>query len=211
LKNVIILGLPEKYGTSMDFVLLADKNNWNVTIVDDRAGRLTMCREVLGTLVGRALIHRYPRIVSIDSLPTFRTRVPFDLVLSCEVLQRFSPVERRQYAEAVSSLGHNAIIFVPNKDNKAHAQISKLQALTLDDLKELFKDSNVMNIGYVDLPPFPPGLKARRNAGTRRNGTLLRVVLMKVLVSWLRLEQVMPSCVKRKYSHIAFVYVHKSE
>jgi hypothetical protein len=204
-RNVLVLGLPEKYGTSMDFVLLADQQNCNLTIVDDRDNSLEKCRDVLHVLKERGFISTYPNIISVDNLLRFQSRQCFDLVLSCEVLQRLHEDDRSRYITNALGVARYAAIFTPNKENGSHAKISKLNAMRLSELRDLFSKYQIIDAGCLDLPPFPPGLKMNRHNRSRgtHNAPADKIV-MRVLDEWSRLEK-LPEILKIRNSHIVFV------
>jgi len=206
IRNIIVLGLPEKYGASMDFVLLADYQGCGVTIVDDRCKSVLKCRDVLREMNERGLIHKIPKVIEVDDLLNRQERNGvFDLAVSCEVLQRVAPLKRRDYIMNSLSIARYAAVFVPNKANGSHAKVSKLEAIELDDLHNLFKGYRIVDEGYVDMPPFPPGLKRRsKNTGRGSYRHLQDKVIVRLLDGWSKVERFSTGFKARK-SHIAFV------
>jgi len=205
IENVLILGLPEKYGTSMDFVLLGDQHGCNITVVDERSRNVDKCRNILDSLRKRELLSKYPKVIEVDDLPHFHNAGSFDLVLCSEVLQRLPEGERQDYVRNALHIARYAAMFMPNKENISHAKISKLEALGLEELLNLFVGYAILEKGYIDMPPFPPGLKIAKR--TRANGahqTFKDRILIEMLEQWSKIEGFSDG-LKRRNSHIVFV------
>jgi nucleoside-diphosphate-sugar epimerase len=204
IENILILGLPEKYGTSMDFVLLADQHDCRVTIVDERSKNLDKCRKALDVLRKRDFIREYPQMIKVEGLSRFQSTGDLDLVLCSEVLQRLSERERHDYLRNTFHMTKYVAMFVPNKENKSHARISRLESLTLDELLNLFGGYLILDKGYIDLPPFPPGLKmTKRSHGGESHNAFKDRILIKTLDQWSRIEKFSNGL--RSSSHIVFV------
>jgi hypothetical protein len=64
----------------------------------------------------------------------------------------------------------------------------------------------VCEAGYLDLPPFPPGLQ--RSAGVKERAAESRVerLIMRGLEWWIRIERSLPRFVKRRFGHIVYVF-----
>ena len=206
IRNILVLGLPEKYGASMDFVLLADHQGCCVTILDDRCKSVLKCRDVLREMNERGLIHKIPKVIEVDDLLDRQEQIGlFDLAVSCEVLQRVAPVKRKDYIMNSLSIARYVAVFVPNKANGSHAKISKLGAIELGELHSLFNGYRIIDEGYVDMPPFPPGLKRRSKTPARRSCRHLQdKIIVRLLDAWSRVEKVY-TVFKIRNSHIVFV------
>jgi hypothetical protein len=207
IREILVLGLPEKYGASMDFVLLADHQGCGVTIVDDRSESINKCKTVLRELKERDLISKTPRVIQVNDLPGSQQNLNhFDLVLSCEVLQRLPASAKREYVRTSLSVAKYAAVFVPNQANTAHARISKLQAMQLSELRNLFNDYMIVEEGYVDMPPFPPGLKRNTRGRARgRHQALRDKIIIQLLNGWSTVEREASTCFREPNSHIVFV------
>ena len=174
-KSVLIYGLPEKYGYSMDFFRLARKWGAKVFILEKRMVKLRKCLDMINELGWEM-----PQIVR-------KVQKEYDLILSCEVLQS---VNKQRYANTVQRYSKRAIVFVPNADNKGHSKISGLKSMTLRELEELFSAKG----GYVDMPPFPPGARSKSKK---------RQFLIWPLEIYGKLEQYL--LFKKKCAHICYM------
>jgi hypothetical protein len=206
IRSILVLGLPEKYGTSMDFVMLADHHGCGLTMVDDRSKSVNKCRNVLREMTERGLLRKTPRLIEVDDLLNHPKDIGvFDLALSCEVLQRLAPIRRRDYVRNALGIAKYAAVFAPNKSNGSHAKISKLGAMELSELQKLFNGYQIVDEGYVDMPPFPPGLKTKsRNRASGTHRALQDKIVIRLLDGWSKIER-LSTGFKPGNSHIVFV------
>lgn len=161
-RDVLIYGLPERYGFSMDLFWLFRQSK--ICLYEDRMVRLNRCLE----LADRLRLPR-PEIVS-------RVNRKFGLVISCEAFQRMN---KDRYANTVLSNAGMALILVPNSDNKAHATSTGLKGCTLKELEGHFQAKG----GYIDMPPFSPGIRMKGKPGNLH---------FYILQSWAHLEPFLP-------------------
>jgi len=219
--SILIAGLPEKYGTSLDFLLLATELGAKVMVVDDRSQAIARLREALARLAG---MPDGPQIASpthvvvsdLASLATLDAR--FDLVLSSEVLQRLSPDHRVRYVNKLAGLTRAFALFCPNADNQAHNTRSGLGGLTLEEIRALATDRDLqtranvrdaprsVSSGFIDMPPFPPGIT--RSAEQRADATSGRFegAVMNGLGYYARFERLLPPFIRRRQSHIVYAF-----
>jgi len=202
-KNVLVAGLPEKYGSSMDFVLFAQKYNLNITIVDDRGENINKFKKILELAKEK---DDCIEITEIDRLSDLKLNLKekYDLLLCCEVLQRLSEEERTKYFNQIGEIAENALIFVPNKENRSHAKLSGLNALNLNELSNYCQRYDIIDKGYVDMPPFPPGLKRSEEDRQKVTESFLQKSFMKTLELWAGSEVIFPKIFKRRFSHIIY-------
>lgn len=210
-RSVLIAGLPEKYGASLDFMLLASEIGANVTVVDDRQHALERLRNSLGEL---EKWNSAPRIGSpaailltdLDNLSSIRQR--FDLVLTSEVVQRLTPESRASFVGRLRHMSRALAIFSPNADNEAHNTRSGLAGLRLDELRRLTDGQGIQVAGYIDMPPFPPGIT--RSAEQREVATSGRFEawVMWGLGRYASVERFIPPPIRRRQSHIVFSLTH---
>jgi len=172
-KSILIYGLPEKYGYSMDFIYYGGMIGAKVSVYEKRAEKLRKHKQIIKKL-------GLPEPKYIDRASEC------DLLLSCEVAQR-----DKKIIEAVKKVKH-AFVFVPNAHNKSHSKISKLKGLTSKELQEMFPDGQY---GYVDMPPFPPGIKKKQKIS---NSSLLSVLRF-----FGCFEEFLPF--KKRLAHIVFI------
>jgi hypothetical protein len=107
IKNVLIYGLPEKYGFSLDFIHFCYKNNLNVSLFEKKWVKIKKFKEILSMLNKKNIrTNNLKKIKKIDK--------KYDLVLSCEVLQSLKESELKEYANNIQKYSKTAIVFVPN-------------------------------------------------------------------------------------------------
>ncbi len=198
-RRILVAGLPEKYGTSLDFAILADGLDAELEIADERERALDRSKSAIdaarrgGKLGGLRV--RFRRCGSIDEV----TRGEHDAVLSCEVLQRVAPERREVFANALRAAAPLGAVFVPNSENASHLKISGLDGLTLADLRDLFRGAR---FAYVDMPPFPPGIARSAEQRERASTGLAEALAMRALDAYCAAEPGVPNAIKRRVSHI---------
>lgn len=193
IKNVLIYGLPEKYGFSLDFIYFCYKNNLNVFLFEKREDKIKNFKEILSRLNKKIVVNNLKIIEKIDK--------KYDLVLSCEVLQYLKEDELKEYIGNIQKYSKKTIIFVPNKSNKSHVKFSRLNGFTLEELNDLF--DNVKESGYIDVPPFPPGIK--------KGEKIKNIFLIRTLEFSAYLEKFIPSIIKKKIAHISYVLIDNNK
>jgi hypothetical protein len=197
---VIVAGLPEKYGTSLDFAILAHRHGAQLRVVDDRqeaidrAERGIAAVQAAGRLRGLRVEYR-----RLDSLSDLAKTEPHDVVLSCEVLQRVPQASRAAFVGTLRSLGPMGALFVPNAENASHLEISGLAGFSRLELEALFAGARS---GYVDMPPFPPGIARSSEQRARASSGLAEALAMRALDVYCAGERLVPAFVKRRFAHI---------
>lgn len=208
--SILIAGLPEKYGVSLDFLLLATELGARTTVVDDRPAALERLRDALDRL---AVLPDVPVIVppthllltDLESLTALDAR--YDLALSSEVLQRLSPAGRAPFVKRLFQYAPTLALFCPNADNEAHNSRSGLGGLRLEEMAALTAvRGRPSAVGFIDMPPFPPGIT--RSAEQREDATSGRFegAVMKGLEFYARAERLMPLFIRRRQSHIVYAF-----
>ncbi len=214
--SILVAGLPEKYGASLDFLLLAGELGAAITVVDDRPAALTRLNEALVALGGGPLPLAQPEICALMDLPRLAALDRrFDLAVSSEVLQRLSPGDRVIYVERLRNRADALALFAPNADNPAHTGRSGLAGLHLDELRGLVgttPDGQPRSLtrgrlsitGYIDMPPFPPGIT--RSDAQREQATqgALEGGVMSGLRVYAHGERFLPGALRRRQSHIVY-------
>jgi hypothetical protein len=202
--RVLIAGLPEKYGTSLDFVLAAFERRAHVLVVDDRQAALDRARDAIGTLrAGFAGLEI--EYLLLDSLAEMKGLPRQDLVLSCEVIQRMSPAAQAEYGRAIVELGPRGVVFAPNAENGSHTAISGLAGLDRATLRAVMGPHvRHVEVGFTDLPPFPPGITRTPSQRTRASRGALEGIGMWGLQLYSAAEPWLPDAVKRRVAHIVY-------
>ncbi|HET8925050.1 MAG TPA: class I SAM-dependent methyltransferase [Candidatus Acidoferrum sp.] len=206
-KRVLLPGLPEKYGSSLDFFLLAQElGAVQLVAIDDRPAVVKKARanlsaaQRIGELTGLTA-----EFVLVSDLGKLNGMSGFDLCLSSEVLQRLSPEKRQSYIQGLKSLAQAFALFTPNGDNPSHTNISGLSGLRLDELQSLMRATETpAKLGYIDMPPFPPGITRSAEQRTEAAGGRLEAIAMWGLSYHARLEPYFPSGWRQHRSHIVY-------
>ncbi len=215
-KSILILGLPERYGFSMDFLRFAGRLGARVTVLDERPERLEEHARIADRLVARGLLSagKVDRRAAADWASAGEQ---YDLGLSCEVLQRLGPEAREAFARTLAVSCRQFAVFAPNAGNAAHVGLSGLKTVAPEDLVGLLRSAGAApeDSGLLDCPPFPPGLHmiapvSPGSGGAPRSGLsdgLKKQVMRSVapfLTPFAHLERRYPSSVRSRYSHIVW-------
>jgi hypothetical protein len=96
-------------------------------------------------------------------------------------------------------------LFAPNGDNPSHTNISGLSGLRLSDLQVLLQKAGTRaDVGYIDMPPFPPGITRSAEQRQQASSGRLEGLVMWGLAYYARLERAFPRAWRRHYSHIVY-------
>jgi hypothetical protein len=208
--DVLIAGLPEKYGYSLDFLLLANNGKCNIDVIDEREDVLREFNHILSG-IEKSIFSITKNINSkkVYGLTHLNLTKDYGLVLSPAVLQRIDEESRSEYLYQLSRKTKYAILFVPNKSNQFHKICTHLGSLNIDDLPQYFQklklNINILESGFIDLPPFPPGVKI--HSGLKKfikNRSIIKIV-MRFLNIWLKLELFLPNFIRRRFSHMVYI------
>lgn len=208
-RRLLVAGLPQKYGSSLDFLQLAADFGAAITVVDERSSALHKLRRALAAAQAQGrLAEVEPHYQTVPDLATLDVDGPFDLGLSSEVLQRIAAESRLSYLARLQALASAAAVFAPNADNPAHTRLSGLSGLHLSDLKAmaliLSPPHPFTRSGYIDMPPFPPGVTRSQAQRAQASSGKLEAVAMWGLGHYARLEKVLPVALRRRQSHIVY-------
>ena len=220
--SILIAGLPEKYGASLDFLLLAGELGAAVTVVDDRPAALARLRGALAQLVGASppLARPVCLLAGLPGLAGLAGR--FDLAVSSEVLQRLAVAERPAYVAALRARASALALFAPNADNPAHTGRSGLVGLRLDEMSALMQATadhrrptaageaavagrlSAVVFGYIDMPPFPPGITRSDEQREQATQGAFEAAVMGGLRVYAHGERLLPGALRRRQSHIVY-------
>jgi len=201
--KILIAGLPEKYGYSLDFISFCEGNGGYYEIVDERADKLCALKRIFeksNKSLGSA------RLCNLWSMEDVYANKYFDLALSCEVLQRLSFDNQIQYIRSLKKIAKKVILFVPNGDNNGHQSHSGLNTATMAALiKQLdIADSDKhRDTGYIDMPPWPPGTKSNPLKGDI--GRAICNIALNILQVISIIEPFYPQSFKLKYAHLIYI------
>jgi hypothetical protein len=208
-KSMLVAGLPEKYGSSLDFFLLAqDLSVPEVVVCDDRpsalekAGQSIARAQAAGQLTGlktrSVLINDFSRIGEELGV--------FDLCVTSEMLQRLNR-NTQEVVNALTRTARSLALFAPNADNPAHNQLSGLAGLSLDELQSMV--GQPARVGYVDMPPFPPGLTRNSSQRQQASSGWMERLAMSGLDNYARLERFTALRLRKRRSHIVYALVSR--
>lgn len=204
-KRVVIAGLPQQYGSSLDFALMAHEFGAELTVIDDRPEALNKFARSLSQaqLMGNLSRLSWSPLPVKDLTAAILESDGHDLALSSEVIQRLGASDQRSYFKAFRHSATRAALFCPNAGNRSHADLSGLAGLTLDELRGLAAGQPYFT-GLIDMPPFPPGItrtdQQREQASTGR----MEAMAMAALSVYARLERFLPDQIRNRQSHIVF-------
>jgi hypothetical protein len=210
IRNILTAGLPEKYGFGLDALLFAQLRKSSLSVVDER-------REVLDKFIQLQSVLCAKNILSIDKieishigdLGDLKLSRHFDIAISCAVVQRIKKEARRNYVNQLFDSSDSAIIYAPNNSNNAHLKITGLSSIS--KAEALLWCTNLKDhiihreIGFIDTPPFPPGIKSI--AALKKRNVWLTKLICTGLAAWHYLDYALPGFFKRWFSHIIYLYV----
>ena len=212
-RRLLIAGLPEKYGSSLDLFLLAqDLAVTELIVIEDRPWALEKCRRSLAAAQAIAELTRiHPEYIPVTEMGLLNELTgKFDMCLGSEVLQRLDGIGRQRYVSCLAKLAPMLALFVPNGDNSSHRTLSGLSGLSLTELRALVELPGMSaTCGYVDMPPFPPGLTRSAAQRERAASGQLEELAMWALSQYARAETCFPSRWRRLHSHMAYAFVYR--
>ena len=205
-RRLLIAGLPQKYGSSLDFLQLADELGATVTIVDERPSALEKLQMSLAAAQKDGWLTAVsPQLIPVHHLAELSDVAPeYDLCIGSEGLQRIEPGAQTEYVRHAQRLARNVALFAPNGDNMAHTNISGLAGVTLMQMEQLAGKSIS---GYIDMPPFPPGITRSDDQREQATSGKAEAFAMWGLGYYARLEHFLPTAVRRKQSHIVYALI----
>jgi hypothetical protein len=212
-RRILIAGLPERYGLSMDFLLIGQLLGAETLVVDDRREVLERAQRIFEILRMKEYFHAGRVAFSgLSSISELRSQQlmggGFDLALSSEVLQRLGG-EIGPYLSQLADLAKSYALFAPNQDNRSHAKVSGLRGVSLEELighcSRVNSGVQIYERGYIDMPPFPPGLSRSQETRERASRSRFEAIVMRGLEIAGRCENFWPTMIKRKRAHIVYV------
>lgn len=211
-KNILIAGLPEKYGYGLDLLFLASSHNCVIDIVDERDDIIRNFNRILKDLAESSLlIPDNIKIKRVERLEDINLNKHYEFGYSLAVLQRIKEESRIRYLKKLSENVKYIILFAPNKENRAHNEQTGLVGLGTEDLlryvKEVGKEMFVLDSGKIDLPPFSPGIKISAQTKNLIKNKKIGKLVTKFLDSWACLESFLPKFVKNKFAHMVYLVV----
>ncbi len=189
IKSVLIYGLPEKYGFSLDFLLFSQSLGIVPDVLEIRKNKLNKLENIILETNGHLGVSLKYNVIT-------RINHKYDLILSCEVLQRFNQLNQKKFISRLKSFANNYFIFVPNRHNDAHFQISGLNGFFVKNVEQLV--GSKYSLTFIDAPPFPPGIRAKKK--------ITSSLFISILELYAYFEPFFPKVIKKRMSHIICVY-----
>jgi len=208
-RSIVAMGLPEKHGYDLDFVLLAHELGASLLICEDRVEVLAALHETLAQLPdpGLAAQVETAHVHSLTDWSALGSR-RWDWAVNTASVQRLPDPDIVTYLRAATQVARYAFLFVPNSGNRAHLTLSGLRGLELDQLLTLcalLSKGRVIASGYCDIPPFPPGLQRSEQAKKCAMHNPIETWAMKALEVWCRAETLMPRFAQRRLAHLVYI------
>jgi len=229
-QRILVAGLPEKYGASLDFLLLAYELGAAVTVIDERPSAIAKLQKALAAAQAQGyLVHNEPACGVVARLTDVTGE--YDLCLASEVLQRLAVTSRPAYVRRLQEAAPAVALFAPNADNPAHTELSGLSGLHLRELVSLVgggageqgsrgaEEHHVLMpspghlvtmSAYLDMPPFPPGIVRDEEQRARASSGRFEALAMWALGAYARLEKILPTGVRQRRSHIVYALSRKA-
>lgn len=209
--SVLVAGLPEKYGASLDSLLLAQElGAHQVLVIDERPEAIEKVQAAIQALGKESAIALpTPELRTITQWSEFPDDMGhFDMAISSEVLQRLAPDTRSAYVQQLRDHAGCLALFTPNAENPAHTSRSGLGGVTLSELEKLVDAPAdirpAAQTGYIDMPPFPPGITRTEDQREQASTGLFEASVMRGLESYARAESLVPEALRRRQSHIVY-------
>lgn len=211
--RVLIAGLPEKYGSSLDFFLAASEFGADVTVLDDRQESIEKAKTALAAAQNESLLQDInPQFELLKRRDAWsETAGRFDAALSSETLQRLTADGQQAYLSTLMQLANQGAIFAPNGDNPDHTTQSGLSGIGLGELKHIAlqaasscEDEILIQTGYLDMPPFPPGITRSEEQRQQASSGRGEAMAMWALGYYARLEKWFPLSWRKRNAHIVY-------
>jgi hypothetical protein len=183
-----------------------------LVVIEDRPWALEKCRRSLAAAQAIGELTRVdPEYIPVTEMGLLKDLArEFDMCLGSEVLQRLDGIGRQRYVSCLAKLAPMLALFVPNDDNPSHRSISGLSGLSLSELRALIELAGMSaTCGYVDMPPFPPGLARSAAQRERAASGQLEALAMWVLGQYAHAETCFPCRWRRLHSHLVYAFVYR--
>jgi len=212
-RRILIAGLPEKSGSSLDFLQLAAECGATVTVVDDRPRALTrLSRAWRAAQADGRLIAVHPSLAQIDSVAEVSAVAGrFDLCLSSQVLQRLNPAWRALYFNRLQRLAPAVALFAPNGDNTTHITASGLSGVRREEMNSLIAATALVpgqplpQTGYLNLLPLTAASGHAPRVRQTASGPQAAVV-MGALQLYAHLERRVPLVLRQQQARVVYTF-----
>jgi hypothetical protein len=209
-RTICVFGVPEKYGSSMDFCLLAgDVKADSVTIYDEREQAVKKCRIAAEKVKERGIISDLVLEFSQKEGMELKGK-QFDFITNCDVFQRFEEEKALSMINDAASNSSYSLFFLPNGYNVNHVASPDRKAIDPVLFVEKVKKSvEVLEWGYVDMPPFPSGSRISEQKRSAVKSGIFSFGVFLVLKLWAVFEAMLPFFIKKKFAHAFYIIVRR--
>ncbi|OGF46895.1 MAG: hypothetical protein A2231_12635 [Candidatus Firestonebacteria bacterium RIFOXYA2_FULL_40_8] len=206
LDSFCVFGLPEKYGSSMDFCVLADQvKAGRVVMLDEREEAVKKCSTAVARLKDEKIIP--DSLVQVKEGMLLRDD-KYDFITNCDVFQRFNEEETIKMIEGAASNSKLSLFFIPNGFNVSHVAFPARRSINpVDFVKKISDKVKVVRWGYIDMPPFPSGSKLSDEKKNAVKSGLFSFFVFLILRIWSIVEMLTPSFIKKRFAHAFYVVV----
>ncbi len=202
LKDILIPGLPERYGYSLDFMSVCPTTT-RVNVVESNRERLEQARLLGETGLKDRNINFFNQDLRVFAESRGKGK-KFDAAFSCEVVQRLSADGAVDYIRLLRRMSKRVFIFVPNSDNQGHSRLTGLKGLTVSELEGMMRAAGAdpQSSGYLDIPPWPPGAGISAQTSWRIKKAYLPI--LKAFGIFSVLENFYPGFICRDFAHLIY-------
>ena len=203
--RVLIAGLPEKMGSSLDLLLIAQELGVMPLIVDDRPAALDKLNQAVATgkRLGILQDSRFKGLIVNDMGVIWEAATDFDVVLSSGVLQRLDSDTQTAYLKHLQQIATDIAIFAPNQTNLQHLAQHEINGIALTTLQDAFKTGK-RQFGYTAAAPFATTVSLSQLFDKRRVSDRLRTLFFAGLQTSAWLERLSPN--ERRAARSRLVY-----
>jgi len=183
-KRILVYGLPERYGFSLDLFLHARLGDAGCFLFNVNNKRIPVQVKAEMERMGVKIIKK-----------DFISWQQFDSVMCSEVIQKLSRADLKCLQQAAQR--KNFLFFAPNGNNESHRKVSGLSGLKEQDLRKMFGEN--ISVYYLDVPPFPPGLKSNEK---KRKSFILNFFASLGIPIFSFIERFYPKSLKKRKAHL---------
>ncbi|MDX1662458.1 MAG: hypothetical protein R3272_01615 [Candidatus Promineifilaceae bacterium] len=210
-QRILIAGLPEALGSSLDFLQLAAECGARVTVADERPRVLAHHVRAWHAAQRQGRLRAVaPALVQVDSVAELSALSPvYDLCVSSGVLHKLAGPARALYTARLRRLAPAVALFAPNADNVTHRghgvhrrELNELIAATA-----AYPGRPLPATGYGDMLPYPPtghGVDARHPLA---EASPLATSAVNGLELYARIEPLLPLSLRRSRSHLVYAFI----
>ena len=203
--RVLIAGLPEKVGSGLDLLLIAQELGVMPLIVDDRPAALNKLNQTVATAKQLGVLQdsRFKGLIVNDMGVIWEAATDFDVVFSSGVLQRLDPDTQTAYLKHLQQIATDIAIFCPNQANPNHLAQHQVDGIALSTLKNAFRTGQHQS-GYAAAAPFATAVSLSQLFDERQVSDRLRTLFFAGLQVSAWLERLSPNARRAARSRLVY-------